>query len=261
MKFSHVLSIAIAWLMLLPLATVHGQAATEQAPATQTDLPSVDQVLAKYFDAIGGKDKYAGVKSLTAKGTMSIPEQGVTGNFTIQQTAPDRMRMQMTIEGIGEQFFGYDGETAWQNSALTGPEILEGEQAEQFAMQADVAPFIDLDEKFDSVEVTGKKDFQGHSAYSLVAKREGREPITHYFAVDSGLHIGTEMTQVSQMGKMEVMVMVEDYRDVNGLKISHKSTVELPVGMSIVTQVESIDNSELPESTFELPDEIKELKK
>ncbi len=228
----------------------------------QDDLPSVNDVLEKYFEAIGGKEQYSGVKSMTVNGEISIPEQGVNGKFTIVQQAPNKMRMDMNFEGIGEQSFGHDGDTAWQISAIQGAEILEGEQAEQFAMQAEVTPFLDLDKKFKSVKCTGKEDFDDKSCYVIVVKNPDRDPITHYFSVDSGLHVGTKLTQVSAMGKLEVVNKIGDYKDVDGLKVSHKSTAELPIGMTVVTSIKSIKiDGDIADSKFDLPDEIKELKK
>ncbi len=262
MKFLKSLCVTSLVVMSFPMTIAWAQATAEEAKSTQsTDLPSVEQVIDNYFKAVGGKKVYTDTKTIVVDGELSIPAQGLSGEFKIHQKAPNKMLFVMNLEGIGEQRQGHDGETAWGISEMTGAEIYEGEQAAQLIMQADIAPFANITKKYDSVKVTGKEEFDGQDCYVLVAKTGDFEPITFYFSIESGLQIGMTMTQVSPMGKIEIVSKIGDYRDLDGLKMSYETTAELPNGISFATKINSAKrNVEIADSKFELPDEIKELK-
>ncbi|HXV77787.1 MAG TPA: hypothetical protein VD788_15860, partial [Candidatus Polarisedimenticolaceae bacterium] len=56
----------------------------------QTELPSVEQVIAKHVEAIGGEQAYLKYDSRTLEGTMSLPTAGLSGVLTAVAMAPDK---------------------------------------------------------------------------------------------------------------------------------------------------------------------------
>ena len=63
------------------------------------------------------------------------------------------------------------------------------------------------------------------------------------------------------IGKMEIITKASDYKDVDGVKMSHVSTVELPQGMQMITKIGSYKvNGDVKKELFDLPEEIKALK-
>ncbi|MGI9517625.1 MAG: hypothetical protein ACR2NP_11300 [Pirellulaceae bacterium] len=250
------LTVALAALLLIPGTMAFAQDAAVQEPATSVEYQTI---LKQYFEATGGEMAHKGIESMQSTGTISIPEAGIEGTMTTTQTG-DKAIMKMEMAGIGSEMSGYDGETAWRISEMTGPEIIDGDQKTQMVKQLDLNPFMDLEEKYDSVEVEGPEEFNGEECHVLVLKSEGFDPIYHYFSTNSHMHVGTRMTQVTQMGPMEMVSKLSDYREVAGVQMPHATTVELPNGMSLVTEVEKMEaNSVIEDSVFALPDEIKDL--
>ncbi len=236
-------------------------AALTVAHSAAQDIPDYKTVIADYIEATGGKTAHESIESLVAKGNISLAEAGIEGEMTITQ-AGNKGVMKMTMAGIGEQRMGFDGETAWSISEMTGPEIIEGEQRDQMVMQMNLAPMLNIDKLFDSVKCTGVEEFNGEDCYVIEAKKEGQEPVFHYFSVESKLHTGTLMTAANPMGKMEVVSKLSDYRDVGGVKMPFHTAAELPQGMTLETTMESIEaNTKIDDSQFALPKEIEELKK
>ncbi len=223
------------------------------------DIPDYKTVISDYIEATGGKVAHQGLESLVAEGKISIAEAGIEGTMDITQSG-NKGYMKMNMAGIGEQTMGFDGETAWSISEMTGPEIIEGEQRDQMIMQMNLSPMLNIDEMFDTVECTGIEEFNGEDCYVIEAKKEGQETVFHYFSVESKLQTGTIMTAASQMGKMEIVSKLSDYRDVSGIKMPFMTMAELPQGMTLQTEIVSMEaNAEIDDSKFELPDEIKEL--
>ena len=243
---------------LLQITTVQAQ---ETAVADkQTDAPDYKVVIGDFLEATGGEMAHGEIKAMVTKGTISLPEAGIEGEMTITQM-DNKGLMVMSMAGIGEQRTGFDGETAWQISEMTGPEILEGEQRDQMVSQMNVSPFLNIDEIYENVECTGMEDFNGEDCYVVKVSNDDQEPIYHYFSVESKLHTGTKMVAVSQMGSFEIVTRLSDYREVGGVKMPFLTTAELPQGMTMETKMETMEvNPDLDDSVFALPDEIEEIK-
>ena len=73
--------------------------------------------------------------------------------------------------------------------------------------------------------------------------------------------VKTESVTDSPDGEMEITQYSDDYKEVNGIMVAHKQTTEMPQGEMVLVVSEVKMNEDIPESTFELPDEIKELVK
>ncbi len=244
-------------MMTLPLVGL----AVAQDTATQEKV-DYKKVIADYIEATGGEEAHKKIKTVSAKGKISIPSAGLEGKVQMSQIA-NKARMEMEIAGIGRQEVGYDGETVWQMSQMTGSEILEGDRRKQVIRDMALSPMLEIEKLYDSIECTGIEKFAGEDCYVLVMKSGDDEPVYNYFSVDSKLMAGTKTTVSDpNVGKMEVVTKVSEYADFDGVKMSQVSTVELPQGMQMVTKMDEIKiNSDIDSKLFDLPASIEELKK
>lgn len=226
----------------------------------QDDLPSAEKVIAAYIEATGGEMKHKEVTAMRTVTKMTIEQAGMEAEIkSVQKDGKGVVTIE--LPGIGKQSMGYDGETAWQTSDMTGPEIVEGEARDQMIMQFDASPMINLTKFFDTIKCTGVEDFHGEKCYVVVCEKKDRNSMTHYFSVESGLHAGTRMVTISPQGEIEIENQVSDYRDVNGIKVAYKTEATMPFG-TMMNEITSIEiNPEIADSELELPDAIKELKK
>jgi hypothetical protein len=250
--------ITLAGVMIAMLAVPAVLKAQDTAVQEKVDYK---KVVADYIEATGGETAHRAIKSITAKGTISIPAAGLEGQVEMAQTA-ERAWMKMTVAGIGEQRVGHDGETVWQISQMTGPEIVEGARRDQILRQMALSPLLEIEEKYDTIECTGVEQFAGEDCYVVKMQEGDSDPVFNYFSVKSKLLLGNKMTAADPMvGKMEIVSKQSDYQDVSGVLMSHATTVELPQGMQMITKIDSFEtNGEIDEKLFELPEEIKELK-
>lgn len=236
--------------------------ASAQAVAEKTaqDKMTVAQVVDRYYTAMGGKDKLAEVKTIVTKGKMLVPEAGIEGTMEMIQMAPNRMMTKASIPQVMEQQSGFDGEFAWDSSDMMGDRIMDEKETEQVKLQGSMWTLWDYEKNFDSVEVSGPEDFADESCYKITATKEGTNPVEFYFSVKTGLHTGMRGKFETQMGEMEIEAFVTDYREVDGLTLSHKGTVKLPNGMSQVMQAEEITiNPDLAEDALAPPKAIQNL--
>lgn len=253
--------LAVGGVGIFATATTYGQAAASKpaAAASAQDLPKAEQLIEKYIAAIGGKDALSKVKSLKATGTIAIPQAGITGDVEMTQSE-GKMLMVMDMPGVGKQTVGFNGDVAWQDSELTGPQVLEGAMVEDLKFQAKIDGYSDAAAYFDSMETVGQESFAGEDAYKVLAKKKGSPDRTMYFSQKSGLIIGAEGEQDSGFGAMKITTVTSDYKKVGDILMSHSAEQKLPNGMAVEIKMTKIEvNADVPTTTFELPESIKKL--
>jgi outer membrane lipoprotein-sorting protein len=155
---------ALSGLVLAAVVTVPAAAQT------------VDEVIAKSFEARGGLDKLKAVQSIRMTGRMTMGPMDLP--MVIETKRPASLRLDVTVQGtIAVQ--AYDGTTGWAISPMgTGqPEVLPAEQAKVMADQADIeGPLVDYKAKGHQVELLGKEKIESGDAYKLkVTKKDGTE--------------------------------------------------------------------------------------
>ncbi len=113
------------------------------------DGPSLDEVLASHYEALGGTGAWEAVESVRFEGTMSMGP-GMEAPFKMTMKRPDRIRLEFTFQGMtGIQ--ASDGEIAWMVMPFMGkkdPEEMPTDMAKQLKEQADIeGPLFDWDGK------------------------------------------------------------------------------------------------------------------
>ncbi len=235
--------------------------ATATKPATKAsqELPKAEALFDKYAEAVGGREAYSKIKSVTAKGTISIPQAGIEGNLEMHQ-ADGKMLMVIEMAGVGKQTVGFDGKVGWQDADLTGPKLMEGAMLEDIKFQAQIDGYQNAAKYFDSVETIKEAKFEGQAAYEVVAKKKDMPDRSIFFAKDSGLIIGTQGDSETDFGTMNMISITSDYKEVGGVKMSHAGEQKMPNGIAVkMTMTEIKLNADIPADKFELPESIKKL--
>src|SRR3989449_10913532 len=103
----------LALLGLVLVAAASGSATAQEtkapAPKPAPALPSVDQILDKYVQALGGKAAIEKLNSRVTKGRFEVPEQGLTGSLDAYAKAPNKTASVVELTGGGQFRPGYDG--------------------------------------------------------------------------------------------------------------------------------------------------------
>ncbi|MDX1382612.1 MAG: hypothetical protein R3190_03155 [Thermoanaerobaculia bacterium] len=260
------LSLAAVLLLLLSACASTGgggggaDAAAPAAPDYREEmgdngLPTPRALYARYVEAIGGEDAIRAHTSSVSKGKFKLAAMGVEGDLTIHAMAPNRMHMVIETP-MGSMENGYDGKVAWSVNPFTGDEILEGSAAAQARAQADYYLPLNYAAHYPTSETVEETEFGGQAAYKVkLVDAEGGESV-QYFAKDSSLIIGSEVTQQGPAGAAEVTITISDYQDFDGLMVATKQVMSVQ-GMDIENVIESVTYDGLSEADFELPDSIK----
>ncbi|MDY0780359.1 insulinase family protein [Tenacibaculum sp. IB213877] len=199
-------------------------------------LPIPDGVTAAsvvntYFEAIGGKDKVANVKTIAINSTAKV--QGMELKLTQKSAAPNKSSTVVSVMGNVMQKKIFDGTKGFQEARGQKKELI-GEELEEAKNNS--APFADIAYK------NGKLDrlepIDGKNAYVI---KSGKKEI--FYDAESGLKVKEVVTRKGPQGEMKVPIEFSDYKEVNGIKFPHKMTRSMGP-MKMVFEVDEIKVNE-----------------
>ena len=203
--------------MRLPIlflaATVLGaQAPPDPAPMT------VDQILAKCFEAQGGLAKLRAVQSRHITGHIEGLPDPVS--FDQLNARPDRIRLETRTEPkdapASDQIKTSDGKTGWAWSSAEAPRVMEPEEVKVLDADFD-GPLVDAAAKGNKVEFKGLQDFQNQKALVLKVTLKDKRVQMMYFDPKTFL----KFAQVNGEGKAGVELDFWDYQTVDGLSMAY----------------------------------------
>jgi hypothetical protein len=232
---------------------------TATAEKQATDLPAGKDILARHVEAVGGAEKIKAAKTTVMKGEYQMPAAGINAPMTITFALPQKAFFEIEIPGMGKILKGTNGDVAWENSVMSGPRILEGSEKSQFMREADSLSDLIPDKYFKSIECVGRGEVNGKDCYEVQFTTNEDEVETRHISSEDYLLVKQEQTQKTPMGDVPVESIPSDYREVDGLQVPHSIEVNV-MGQQQIMKVDSVAfNTEVPDSTFDLPEEIKSL--
>jgi zinc protease len=224
------------------------------------DMPSGASLIDRYIQKSGGAAAYAKAKTTIMTGTVTVTGANISGNVSIYQEGLKFYEL-VDIAGIGKIESGFDGETAWENSALQGPRILEGDEKIEAKRAAMLAVVSNWRQVFKEARTTGSEDLDGKPAWKVEMIAKEGKPETFYFDKDSGLLVKTTSVRTTPLGNIPAESDMSDFRPVNGI-ITPFTLTEKAMNQNMVLKFSAVSyNSEMPKDRFALPPEIKAVKK
>ena len=216
----------------------------------------LDEVLANYYEAMGGLDKLKSVETLKLTGKMSMG-QGMEAPATMMQKRPNKVRQEFTFQGMtGIQ--AYDGETAWMHMPFMGqtaPELMPEEMAVEFAEGGEMdSPLIDAEARGITLELVGSEDVEGTEAFHIKVTREDGDVEHHYLDGEYYIPIKVTRTQKAMGQETEVAMVMGDYKEIDGMMFAH--SIDISGGQGGVSLIlEDIEvNGEIDDELFAMPE-------
>lgn len=235
-----------------PIATVKRVSANSPRFIAEDALPSVDEVLAKYVDAVGGRAAQMRLSSRVTKGRVDVPGVSYGGRLETYAKAPNKALTVMKFDtNVIRQCF--DGKDGWEQSAQSGVRKSTGEGLAAFARDAEFYGAIRLKAQYESIKLLGKLKQGSSEAYLIEATPRGGSPEMFYFDTQSGLLLRRDVTRPTRHGLVRAEVYLNDWREVDGVKLPFKLTQMLP-GLTFVFTLEEVrHNVEVDDAIFRRP--------
>jgi outer membrane lipoprotein-sorting protein len=223
------------------------------AGARQNDL-TVDQILAKHYEAIGGKDAWKGLQGMKQTGKMSMA--GMEAPFTVYNKRPNKLRVEFEIQGMkGMQVF--DGTDGWMVMPFMGsndPQPLPKEALEQMISDADIeGVLIDPTTKGHKVELVGQEDLEGTPVHHLRVTLKSGNVIDFFLDSEHFVTLQTTAKADFQGTEIEVTSKLSNYKPVGGLMLPHSLSTTNPMGEQVMT-IDTVEiNPSIDDALFAKP--------
>jgi hypothetical protein len=202
--------------MVLPQPEPVGGAAGEKPATAAVVLPSTEQVIAKYEQAIGGRAAYEKLKSRVMKGSQ-ITYDGTAMPLEIYQAAPSKL-VTIATTPRGAVMSGYNGTVGWMKNPR-GLRELSGAQLKQMQQSATFLNDFMFRETYPGGVVVGREKIGDREAFVLVSHASDNRTEKLYFDTETGLLLRILTITQTLLAPIPEQTDFEDYRDVDGIKL------------------------------------------
>ena len=224
-------------------------AAPAAAPAGAA--PTVDAILAKYVEALGGADAIRKVTSRVMKGV--IVTGGAQTPIELFTKAPNQ-RISISHTGNSDSFTAFDGTAGWMGS--TGRPAREMTVAESAAagLDAEFYPALRLKEIYPQLRRARPEEIRGVECEVLTGSAPGHPAVRLYFEQTTGLLLRMVRYADTPMGRMPTQIDYADYKDAGGAKAAYRWTLSRPNGRFTIQITEMKANVPIDEARFRKPE-------
>ncbi len=180
-------------------------------------MPTADQILAKYAEALGGRAAAEKLTTRVRTGALEAPG-GFRINVESYQKAPDKA-LTVLHTPPGDTFQVVSGNAAWVLPAetktlreVTGVELARARRDSLFYND------FDLKQVYSGFRVRGIEKVGDRDTYLVMASAPNDAPERLYFDTQTGLLLRRVQYNDSALGRSPLQTDYEDYREVDGIK-------------------------------------------
>jgi hypothetical protein len=242
----------LSLLAAVSIAAAGGSAQHSIKAADAEKLPSAQDVIDRYEQAVGGKAAWEKLHSRIRKGTIEFTDVGLKGTVQLEEQAPNKLLLVADVPGLGEFSRGFDGTTGWAEDPQSGPRIMTGNELADTRREAEFYMPLRLMDLYPKMDVTRKRKVEGHDVYEVKGGTADGASRTFDFDIKSGYLVRLAGEEASSDGKYQVELFLDDYKDFNGVMLPtiHRQTSPLALVMHF-TDVQQ--NVAMPDSAFRAP--------
>jgi hypothetical protein len=224
------------------------QGQPQYAPARE-QRPSAESLFQKYEQAIGGSAAIAKITSRYVKGTVTSAFG--TQQFEQYNKAPDKSWVSVTGPH-GTSVQAWDGSQGWVKAGHV--ELMR--DTVEARLNSDFYRSLKFTDRYKGARVFRKEKVGDRDAW-VVGVRMPDSLFTDmlYFDVDSGLLLRRTTLRRTALGPLPNTLDLDDYRDVNGVKMPFKVTISNPDSLQTIQVSEMKVNVPIEDARFEMPKE------
>ena len=230
-----------------------------QVAAAQT----ADEIIEKSVAAMGGRAAFDKIKTRSMTGTITLmtPAGDIPGTIELTNARPNKSRTLIKADlsafGAGPLTIDqrFDGQNGYVLDTLQGNREITGQQLDNQRNTGFPHAFLNYKEAGFAVKLQGKEKVGDGEAYVLVFEPAKGSTIRQFIDAQTMLPVRFSLTvNVPQVGAdVEQTTTVEDYRDVDGVKMPFKLSSSSSLQSFTVTLDKVTHNVEVDEKIFVKP--------
>ncbi|MDX2184820.1 MAG: hypothetical protein SFW08_12665 [Gemmatimonadaceae bacterium] len=204
----------------------------------QAPLPTASAVLARYRAAVGA-DAAQRFTSLRSTGSFEMPAAGVKGSVVLDQAAPNKMKMTISVPGLGEIAQGFDGKTGWGLDPMQGPRVLGGSELADVQEMADLGAGVRAERLIKSATSVERTTKNGAACVLVEITMTTGRTSRDCYADATGLLVWSSSKRATPMGEVDVVTLYSDYKATNGVSFPMRAVTEM-MGQQQIIALEAI---------------------
>lgn len=221
---------------------------------TDVDLPSAEAVIAKFVEVTGGRAAYEATKSMSAQGSLDIPQAGIHGTLDFTYVASGKWLIMSDLGAAGSEKSGCDGQVAWSQAGSAPARKLQGAELLQAQQEADLQARLHPDLYFTHMQTVGREEINGEDCYRVDMKSSAGDVTVEYFSTNSGYLIRRSSKVPAPAGKIQITEDFKDYRPVGDRTVWRTSVKRLPGGIELVMKLKEVQfNQPTDAIDFKMP--------
>lgn len=180
-------------------------------------LPTVDEILDRYINALGGIKALDKVTTRSRKGAVYIA--GLNGTIEMDEIAPNKMILIGTVPPpLGSITQVFDGTAGWMKSQ-SGVFDMRGDVLNQARRESAFYGDVKLKDQFKLMTVTGTERIDGRDFYVVAGTRPDDQVEKFYFDAQTGLLARRSWETPTYFGALPNATDYDDYRKVGKVRL------------------------------------------
>lgn len=223
---------------------------TGAAKAAEAEMLTLDDLLAKHFEALGGEKKLLAAQTLYYAGTQTHGDKTVHVSKYIKRGKKLRVEKRM---GDETSVMAFNGKQAWKQKGESTEE-LPAKKVAYLEHKADIDdPLLVYKKKGYTVSLVGKVEIKGNPAYH-VSLQVGDSKEERFIDAKSYFEVKRLVTWKADDGaEHTTKVLFSDYRDIGeGMMVNHRVDWEGKEGKGTFIIEKAAYNKPMDDSKFDL---------
>ncbi len=213
---------------------------------------TVDQVLEKYTQALGGAEAIQKITSRVSKGSLAMGG-GSQLPIEIFAKAPDKRISVMRQPNGRESLTAYDGKMGWLGG--TGRPAREMNAAETAAARfdADFHFAAHVKKSLVQLRVVRPEKIGEREMTVVIGRMTGQPPTRLYFDPETGLLVRVVRFVETALGRLPTQIDYADYREADGVKTPFRWSIARPNGRFTIQIEQMQQNVPIDDAKFAAP--------
>ena len=214
-------------------------------------LPTADQLIDHYIQALGGVAAIEKISSREENGTTILGGKSV-GVEVFDEDPGKRALVRHLPEGNSTTAF--DGRAGWFGMPGRPTRAMQGAELDAAQMDADLHFPLHIRQRFAELRVEYPEKVGDSEAFLVLGMRQGEPPVKFYFDEQSGLLVRLVRYTKSPLGLDPTQIDYSDYRDADHVEIPFRWTVAQAGGSSTIQLEQVQQNVPIDDAKFAKPE-------
>ena len=225
--------------------------------ASEMDAAKAKEIIAAAVNAQGGLEKLKAVKNIVVEGRATTNSPMGSMNLEVKgyQVFPDKVRQDIKMPQ-GEMSYAFDGTSGFALTPM-GPQPLPPEMIASLKdgmLREPIWLLVHLAQNDNLIQYAGTEEVMGKSAAIMLVPQPSGEVLKVFISDETHYIVKMGFRETEQGVVVNKETLLDDYRDVDGVKVPHHIQQNVEGELFTETRLSSVMlNAELDDSLFQEP--------